>query len=131
MAQVQVDLDELYGCWLWTGKTNSNGYPTIWTKAGPRDAHAELYARIRGAVPAELVLDHVCRRRCCVNPWHLDAVTQRVNLRRRDWGARTRETKLPCGHDAFLQALRTPEGGKVCRACPLRRPEDHLAQQRT
>jgi hypothetical protein len=27
-------------------------------------------------------LDHLCRVRCCVNPWHLEPVTHGENLRR-------------------------------------------------
>lgn len=123
-SQLLVERDELYGCWTWAGKTNSNGYPTWWTKAGPRDAHAELYARVRGPVADDRYLDHVCRRRTCVNPWHLEAVTQRENLRRRDWGYRSKLAKLACGHDAFLEAMRTPEGGKVCRNAVCRTSQE-------
>jgi hypothetical protein len=114
-SQLLLELDELYGCWLWLGKTNSNGYPTWWTKDGPRNAHVELYQRVRGKVDVDRVLDHECRRRICVNPWHLDQVTQRENVRRCDWGYRSKLQQLSCRHDAFIDALRTPEGGKVCR----------------
>lgn len=115
-SQLKLEHEALYGCWLWLGQVNSNGYPTWWTKTGPKDAHGELYRQLRGPVGDDLVLDHVCRRRRCVNPWHLEAVTQRENLRRRDWGHRSKLKLLACGHDAFLVAVRTPEGGKVCRS---------------
>lgn len=118
--KIALQRDELYGCWIWLGGCNSNGYPTWWTKTGPRDAHAEMYGRLRGKPADDLVLDHVCRRRRCVNPWHLEVVTQRENLRRRDWGYRAKLKILACGHDAFLEAARTPEGGKVCRRAECR-----------
>jgi hypothetical protein len=38
----------------------------------------------RGEIPEGLVLDHLCKTRCCVNPWHLEPVTLLENIRRGD-----------------------------------------------
>lgn len=62
-------------------------------------------------------MDHLCRRRTCANPWHLDAVSHSENERRKDFRYRQRRiTACPRGH-ALTFALMTPEGGRVCREC--------------
>jgi len=51
--------------------------------AGPvRYAHRLAYERAKGSIPAGLQIDHLCRVRECVNPDHLEAVSQRENIRR-------------------------------------------------
>jgi hypothetical protein len=72
------------GCWLWQGYVTPNGYGGFsWGyKHGLYyGAHRTAYA-VLVADPGELVVDHVCRVRRCVNPAHLDAVTQEENTRR-------------------------------------------------
>jgi hypothetical protein len=64
------------GCWLWGGKLNRNGYGQA--GGGPM-AHREAWKKVNGPVPEGMVLDHVCRMRCCVNPDHLRVVTKREN----------------------------------------------------
>lgn len=73
-------------CWPWTGWFNANGYAMLSfrTKQGrTRRAHRIAFELLRGPIPEGLELDHVCRNRGCVNPWHLDAVSHQENLRRR------------------------------------------------
>lgn len=64
------------GCWDWQGRVNRYGF------FGPRQAHIVIYEHFRGAVPAGLQLDHLCRNTRCVNPDHLEPVTQAENNRR-------------------------------------------------
>lgn len=54
-----------------------------------RPAHIVFYERAHGPVPAGLQLDHICRNRRCVNPDHLEPVTQAINVQR---GAATKLT---------------------------------------
>lgn len=72
------------GCIEWVGATNGVGYGMFFVRweAG-KDvrmlAHRWNYERVRGAIPEGLHLDHLCRNTLCVNPEHLEAVTQREN----------------------------------------------------
>ena len=52
-------------------------------------AHRHYYERVRGPIPANRQVDHLCRVRACVNPDHLELVTARENIRR---GSNTRPT---------------------------------------
>src|SRR5262249_49353562 len=67
------------GCFLWTGKLDVRGYARIWHNRGDHIAHRLYYELKKGPIPEGLVLDHLCRVRCCVNPDHLEPVTNREN----------------------------------------------------
>jgi hypothetical protein len=70
------------GCWLWTGAL-TNGYGIADPGKGhSRRVHRIFYAHFVGEIPDGLCLDHLCRVRCCVNPAHLEPVTNRENVRR-------------------------------------------------
>ena len=79
--------EPMSGCWLWTGALTYDGYGYIGTRplgAGRRitniRAHRLAYELRFGPIPDGLVIDHLCRVRCCVNPDHMEAVTQQENL---------------------------------------------------
>ena len=77
-------------CWQWLGATvqnrgRSGRYGVIGLggrRAGLGLAHRIAYELEREKIPGGLVLDHLCRNSLCVNPWHLEAVTQKENVRR-------------------------------------------------
>lgn len=70
------------GCWLWIGALNPNGYGQLKMPHQAVLAHRFSYERFNGPLLEGMVLDHLCRQRCCVNPEHLEQVTQAVNLAR-------------------------------------------------
>lgn len=76
------------GCWQWLG-TRRKGYGEM-----RLSAHRWAYERWTGTIPKGLYLDHVCRNRGCVNPAHLEAVTQCENTRR----ASRKQTHCRRGH---------------------------------
>lgn len=88
----KVDRQPGDGCWLWTGSTRQ-GYGQIRVKRDGtwtvRDAHRVAWEELVGPVPAGLVIDHLCRVTTCVNPAHLEPVTQRENVQRGDSPALT------------------------------------------
>lgn len=67
--------DDLGECIIWIGLHTTHGYG-LWQKRG---AHRVAYEHWIGPIPPGLVIDHLCRMRPCVNPYHLRAVTSREN----------------------------------------------------
>lgn len=70
------------GCWIWMGYTHKQGYGRVTVKCKVRNAHRVVYEILRGQIANNLELDHLCRVRCCVNPYHLEAVSHNENLLR-------------------------------------------------
>lgn len=87
-----VEVDEATGCWLWTGAISDTGYGNFWLRGGTVLAHRYSWARSR-ALPFGMTLDHLCRVRRCVNPAHLEPVTQAENNRRARAAARDHRAK--------------------------------------
>lgn len=107
-------------CWLWTGtKSGPNGGYGLFKREGRRSfqsAHRVAYEEMVGEIPPGLFLDHLCRTPACVNPSHLDPVTNAVNCRRGLRGELT--THCPQGH-AYDEANTkyTREGHRRCITC--------------
>lgn len=81
--RTKVEVDALTGCWNWTGPLDRGGYGQLPHRVdGTHRAHRAFYAERYGAIPAGLVIDHLCRNPRCVNPDHLEAVTNTENTRR-------------------------------------------------
>lgn len=90
------------GCWLWIGAV-SGGYGRKQHDGKVQQAHRVSYQLHVGPVPAGKVLDHKCRTKLCVNPDHLEPVTQSENIKRgalpRLLAARQQvKTHCPQGH---------------------------------
>lgn len=106
-------------CWEFTSLRH-DGYGFFWFQGATISAHRWSYEFLRAEIPTGLHLDHLCRNRACVNPWHLEPVTARVNTLRGQTIPATNTVKevCPAGHGYEGDNLRvTPTGKRVCRTC--------------
>lgn len=113
---------EVGDCWVWRGTTQIGGYGTfaISHRQGVL-AHRWAYEFMVAEIPDGLVIDHLCSNPPCVNPWHLEPVTQRENLHRSNnsVGVRSRKTCCLRGHlfDEANTYITPKDGRRQCRAC--------------
>lgn len=74
------------GCWTFIGCRTKKGYGQVSLTRehrGPKAVvHRVVWEALVGPLPREMQLDHLCRNASCVNPLHLEPVTQEENLRR-------------------------------------------------
>lgn len=99
-------------CWPWAGYIDAGGYGRL----GVGWAHRLTYELEVGPIPPGWQVDHLCRRRDCVNPAHLEAVTQGENLRRQADAV----TRCRRGHEFTDEnTYRSKSGRRTCRACRL------------
>ena len=115
-ALQSIDRDGVGGCWDWLGSQDENGYGNIKVFGTTKSVHRVVYESLVGPIPDGLVLDHLCRRRICCFPDHLEPVTAAENARR---GAEAnRRTNCPQGHPYDDENTYTNKlGRKVCRIC--------------
>jgi hypothetical protein len=112
-------------CWLiTTGPKTPNGYPTHISVPGraPRVTHRIMWEfHHQGPVPTGMQLDHLCRRRNCCQPQHLEPVTPSENTDRQDHANRGKAA-CPKGHPYDEgNTYRDPSGRRRCRMCAATR----------
>ena len=89
--------DKSGDCWIWNGTTGAGGYGTFWLDGKHNKAHRMAYRYSGGELPDDLTIDHLCRVIRCVNPEHLEAVTNEENASRA-WKHRVRGDRCRRGH---------------------------------
>lgn len=67
-------------CWLWKKTILQSGYGQVYWDGRRQYAHRVSYMVYKGPIPDGLTIDHLCRVRKCVNPAHLEAVSNRENI---------------------------------------------------
>jgi hypothetical protein len=111
------------GCRIWTGNKTTRGYSRIRFGRRARPAHRLAYEAEYGPIPMGLVIDHLCRNPLCINPSHLEAVTNRENVLR-GFGPpaiNARRTHCKHGHPLSGDNLFFDRGYRRCRICHRRR----------
>lgn len=111
-------VDRTPACWLWTGSLQE-GYGRLKLVGGKvARAHRVSYELENGPIAEGMVIDHLCRNRACVNPSHLEAVSDRVNIQRGTLGYHNR-AKCKYGHDVSQpeQVYTDRKGWRNCREC--------------
>lgn len=104
-------------CYPWRGEKTDAGYFRAWHKRRRTTAHRLAYELVIGPIPDGHEIDHLCRNRECVNPFHLEPVTHRENCIR----AARLKTQCPRGHEYAGDNLRLYRGRRFCRQCSRER----------
>ena len=120
IPKVKMDTKRPGDCWEWTAQIGKNGYGRF--RVNPKPAtmgksHRIAYEHWRGPINGQI--DHLCRNRSCVNPWHLEDVSLEENLRR-GFGTCSRLERKSCPKGHWFDEVNTynhPSGTKICRIC--------------
>lgn len=114
------------GCWLWDGQQMPNGYGRwgLYDRTEQCElawvAHRAAWELLNGRIRDGLTLDHLCRNKLCINPAHLEAVTNLENRRR----AEAARTHCRSGAHPWIPSNIVVHGKKKenrCRLCILER----------
>lgn len=110
----KIEIIPFHTCHEWTGSIKKSGYGRFGKDRKTVLAHRVSYELNKGLISSGLVIDHLCRNRSCVNPQHLEAVTQDTNVKRS-----VEATKLKCirGHLLLDDNLVKRIKNRNCRTC--------------
>lgn len=112
-------VDATGDCWEWTAST-VYGYGQFWMNGTRWRAHRLACEFLTGQqIPADKQIDHLCRNKACVNPDHLEVVTQRENIMR-SYGVTARNaraTHCKRGHSLAPDNVYIHDGRRVCKEC--------------
>lgn len=121
-------------CWQWIGRKTGEGYGQFYLVCTKDEqlltgAHRYAYTALRSEIPSGLVIDHLCRNRACVNPWHMEPVPQQVNVLRSQPYIERPEL-CPQGHRfTETNTYRTPRGHRRCKTCNRDRARRNHAER--
>jgi len=116
-------------CWSWNGSHNPDGYPTFWLAYLNRCPQASriMYSLMIGDVPEgnQEAIDHKCNNPGCVNPDHLQRITQQANVLRSKGVCAKNAAKALChrGHPLtpFSKSTHADKPWRSCKVCAKER----------
>lgn len=117
------------GCWQWTGgKAGRMKYGHLVRHGKHYQAHRAVYVMMGGVIPKDLMCDHLCRNVLCVNPSHIELVTNAENLLRGTGlpARNARKTHCKYGHpfnaeNTITEIVKGVRTGRKCRTCSRNR----------
>lgn len=118
-------------CWEWIGVKNLQGYGRfcICYKGiyAQINAHRISYMIFKDSISKEMTVHHLCRNKSCVNPEHLELMTEKENRELSGcWSAKNRrKTHCIYGHpfnneNTYYYILKNKTRSRSCRICRRR-----------
>lgn len=109
-------------CHTCTRNKTKEGYVRLSINKKHILAHRHVWELTHGPITDNLVIDHMCRNRACINPDHLRLVTRRVNSTENvadtiAWKASRAKTHCPKGHEYNQENTYHNKGRRSCRKC--------------
>lgn len=87
-VRARIEVCRVTGCWVWQGPTSGDGrgggYGRMSLNGQTVAVHRVVFTHYYGYIPGRKHIDHKCGNRLCCNPLHLEMVSHRENMRRRD-----------------------------------------------
>jgi hypothetical protein len=117
-----VFIDE---CWIWIRSKVTGGYGSIVINGKTKRAHRVSYELAYGVkLTPDQFLHHVCRNKDCVNPEHLEIVSQLTHTDSATYGNKDK-THCPYGHEYTPANTHWNKGGRSreCYQCKLHRQQ--------
>jgi hypothetical protein len=123
-------------CWEWKGSTGSSGYGRFQIDGKQWLAHRFSYSLFIDDIPENLVIDHLCRNKICVNPSHLEVVEHGENTRRGEagqitGGRQSAKTHCPKGHAYIGRNVMQFGRSRYCRTCGNERSREYQRKKRS
>lgn len=118
-------------CWVWLGAKNNKGYGQIRFGSDCVYVHRLSYEYFHNIILYKLVVDHLCRNTLCVNPSHLEMVTNAENIRRGDVSGKFK-AYCPKGHDYSVSGVRWGKNkAKFCKLCVYERSKSYRERKKS
>lgn len=142
LSKIVISEDTWNGshCWLWNAALNEKGYGVFWSNKKTTKAHRWFFEySTRCEIPKtndegeEIVIDHQCRVRNCVNPAHLRAITATENILAdgalSPCATNSRKTECIRGHQFDEQNTVIRQGKRQCKICNKERDKKVKAKR--
>lgn len=119
-------------CWIWKGGKVPDGYGCFWNSEKNVGAHRFSYQIFYGEIPKDLVINHKCRNRCCVNPYHLELTTNKQNILLGIGITAVNKNKEYCkrGHKLDEENIYAMRKNRDCKICANLRAREYFLNNR-
>jgi hypothetical protein len=107
-------------CWIYQVNYSGSWYRSLAIGGKQFKAHRVSMSIFKGDLNPELVIDHICRNKSCVNPDHLREVTQKINNCENSLsitGFNKFKTHCKYGHEYTPENTKRTSTGRNCRIC--------------